>query len=224
MFCADSENYRGHSDIIAPVFIDSLNKWQMLACRETDPDASPRICMYDSAGKRIWGRVNEGHIDLGWAARLNDDRSHIVMGIKIGHKSCGPDGRFHDSYTEHVFNAQTGEPVELGFSVYKTMPVDINGDGYHEVVRGLPAANGDVMDRYGNVVGNIGGSVALSGKITDMPGEQLLVYGADGQISLWRDKNAEDCAFAVSRYNNPFYGKALSVSGNGYNWCILGGI
>jgi hypothetical protein len=225
LFCADRDNYRGHSDIIAPVYQKDSHAWKLFTCRETDNAAAPRICMYDDKGNRLWGHVDEGHIDLGWAARIGPEGKHYVMGIKIGKKVCGPDGRFHDRYLEYVFDADTGESVDLGFSVYKTLPVDINGDGYHEIVRGLPAAEGNVFDRHGNNVGFIGGSVALSGKLVDnMPGEQMIVYSTFGSISLWYDKNARDTEQALARYANPFYLKALGVSGNGYNWCILGGI
>ena len=224
LFCADKDSYQGHSDIIAPVFSQKTKDWKLFTCRETDPAASPRICMYTDKGKRLWGHEDEGHIDLGWAARLGPDRQHYVMGIKIGHKFCGPDGRFHDKYWEYVFDAESGNKVDLGFSVYKTLPVDLNGDGYHEIVQGLPAAEGNVFDSKGKYAGSIGGSVALSGKLINKDGEQMIVYSPFGSISLWYDENAHDCDGALTRYSNPFYQKALSVSGNGYNWCILGGI
>jgi hypothetical protein len=224
LFCADRDSYRGHSDIIAPVYEKGCGTWKLFSCRETDAASSPRICMYDDKGIRLWGHVDEGHIDLGWAARLGPDMRHYVMGIKIGKKVCGPDGRFHDKHWEYVFDADTGEKIDVGFSVYKTLPVDLNGDGYHEIVRGLPAADGAVFDRTGNYSGTINGSVALSGKLIDRPGEQMIVYSPFGSISLWHDGNARDCDEALARYANPFYKKALSVSGNGYNWCILGGV
>ena len=112
----------------------------------------------------------------------------------------------------------------MGFSVYKSMPVDLNGDGYHEIVYGLPASTGDVRDRFGKLAGNVGGTVALSGKLLSRGGEQLLVFTKDGKISIWYDANARDTEEARARYENPFYEKAMGVSGNGYNWCILGGI
>jgi hypothetical protein len=224
LFCADQDSYRGHSDVISPVYAERTRSWKLFTCRESDPGASPRICMYDDKGKRLWGQVDEGHIDLGWAARLGPERRHYVMGIKIGKKSCGPDGRFHDNYWEYVFDADTGETINLGFSVYKTLPVDLNGDGYHEIIRGLPSADGTVFDRSGNYTGSVGGSIALSGKLIDKPGEQMIVYSPFGSISLWYDENARDCDEALARYANPFYRKALTLSGSGYNICLLGGI
>lgn len=224
VFCADRDTYRGHSDIISPVYDEKTHRWKFFTCRETDETSSPRICCYDDQGKRLWGHLDHGHIDLGWVARLGPDRGHYAMGIRIGHKTCGPDGRYHDKYEEFIYNLEDGSPVDLGYSVYKTLPVDLNGDGYHELVRGLPSANGDVLDRKGHVVGNVGGSVALSGKLLDRDGEHLLTYGKDGTIQIWYDANAKDTPEAHLRYQNPFYKKAMSVLGNGYNWCILGGI
>ena len=93
IFCADRDSYRGHSDIIAPVWLSDSKSWNILVCRETDPEASPRILVYNDRGERLWGKVDEGHIDLGWAARLGPDHRHYAMGIKIGNKICGPDGR-----------------------------------------------------------------------------------------------------------------------------------
>lgn len=225
LFCADRDSYKGHSDIVSPVFNKLTKRWEVLICRESDDFSAPRICYYNDEGERLWGDLDLGHIDLGWAARLADDKSHYVMGIRIGKKTCGPDGRFHDHYDEFVYDPKDGSRIKLGFSVYKTLPVDINGDGYHELVRGLPAADGDVLDRKGNIIGNIGGCVALSGKLLkDKAGEQMLTYSEDGTIRIWYDENAEDTPDAMERYQNPFYEKAQSVMGNGYNWCILGGI
>lgn len=224
LFCADEETYHGHSDIAAPFWSHAHQAWYFLCCRETHPQASPRICMYDARGQRVWGQLEDGHIDLGWIATLGENYTPYAMGIKIGDKVCGPDGRHHSSYSQHLFNAMTGEEKNLNFSVYKTLPVDLDGDGYHELVRGLPSADGVVFDRHGHEVGTVNGSVALSGKLIDMPGEQLLVYAADGTVSLWYDVHAKDSPRAFARFANPFYSKALSISGNGYNWCILGGI
>lgn len=223
LFCADRSSYRGHSDVIQPVF-RAGRPWRLFTCREGDPGASPRLCCYDTEGNRIWGNLEQGHMDLGWTARLGENREHYAMGIRIGHKSCGPDGRYHDRYEEFVYKVEDGSEVDLGFSVYKSMPVDLNGDGYHEIVYGLPASTGDVRDRFGKLAGNVGGTVAMSGKLLSRGGEQLLVFTKDGKISIWYDANARDTEEARARYENPFYEKAMGVSGNGYNWCILGGI
>jgi hypothetical protein len=47
--------------------------------------------------------------------------------------------------------------------------------------------------------------VALARKLTDAPGEQLLVYGPDGTVSLVADMDAADSPDALRRYAHPFY-------------------
>lgn len=224
LFCCDRDTYGGHSDVIMPVLDAKGNPWRLFTCREQETDNGPRICCYDINGTRVWGNLSQGHIDLGWAARIGPDRKTYGLGVRIGSKTCGPDGRFHDHYEEFVYDMESGRQVELGFSVYKSMPVDLNGDGYHEIVYGLPASTGEVKDRFGNPAGNIGGCAALSGKLLKRPGEQILSYGEDGCLRIWYDENAVDCQSAKKRYENPYYKKAMSLLGNGYNWCILGGI
>lgn len=204
LFCADRDAYRGHSDIIQPVLAPD-GRWFVYTCRESDGDASPRVVLFDAAGRRVWGHVDRGHMDMGWVARLGPSGEKLATAIRIGHKTCGPDGRFHQDRDEFVFDVMTGEPRDLPFSVYHTIPVDVNGDGLHELVRGIPGGNGDVLDRDGNVVGSVGGPVAMACKFLDRPGEQLLAYYPDGAVRVWGDRNAEDTDAALARYAHPFY-------------------
>ncbi len=104
------------------------------------------------------------------------------------------------------------------------IPVDVNGDGYHEFVRGAPGGEGEVLDRCGNRVGHVGGSVALACRFLQYPGEQILSYSANGIIQVWGDKNAVDSRLAVGRYQHPYYMANRQIMTNGYNWCVLGGI
>jgi len=225
LFCADRDVYRGHSDVIQPIWNDAAGRWSTIfTCRESDPAASPRVVAFDTQGNRKWGHVEAGHIDIGWAARLKDDRSHVVMAIRIGSKTCGPDGRFHQNMDEFVFDAETGEEYPLGFSVYRTIPVDLNGDGYHELVRGMPAGDGAVLDRHGNEIGNIGGLAAMACKFLNLPGEQLLSFAPDGTVRIWADRNAEDSPDAVKRYENPYYSACRRLYGIGYNLYIVAGL
>jgi len=223
LFCADETTYCGHSDIIMPLRMTD-GRYHFFTCRETESTVGPRICDYNEKGELRWGALQEGHIDLGWAARLGDDHALYVMGVRVGHKVCGSTGRFHDKYEEFIFNEETGEQVKVPYQVYKTLPVDLNGDGYAEIVHGIPSSDGAVFDRFGKEHGNIGGCVALSGKLMEIPGEQMIVYSEDGTISMIHDENAHDSVFAEDRYGDCFYKHAQKLSGNGYNWCILGGI
>jgi hypothetical protein len=236
LFCADRDTYRGHSDIVQPVIDPASGHWCFYTCRESDPQAAPRVAFYDDQGQRIWGAVGEGHIDMGWIARLGDgDRlgeagQLIASAVRIGHKICGPDGRYHTGMTEYIFDALTGKPLREGesgaleWSTYGTIPVDLNGDGCHELVRGRASRNGEVLDRRGHVLGSLGAPVAMACKFLDRPGEQLLAYYADGTVRAWGDRNAHDSPSARARYAHPFYQSAQRLFGVGYNLTVLGGV
>jgi hypothetical protein len=224
LFCADCDRYHGHSDIVQPVLDPESGRWYIYTCRESDPEASPRVVLYDDQGERRWGHVEQGHIDMGWAARIGQGASFVTMAIRIGHKTCGPDGRFHYDRDAFTYDLLTGEEHPLPFDAYGTLPVDFNGDGYHELVRGLPGQNGDVLDRQGNVLGSVGGPVAMLSQFMDHPGEQVLVYQPDGVVRVWGDRNAVDSDAALARYRHPFYRANQRLTGTGYNLPNLGGI
>jgi hypothetical protein len=221
LFCADRTSYRGHSDIVQPVLDRATGRWCIYTCRESDPAAAPRVALFDAQGERTWGHVEHGHMDMGWVAQFERP---IAMAIRIGAKTCGPDGRFHFDRDEFVFDALTGEPQPLPFSVYGTLPVDLDGDGHHELVRGIPGLDGAVLDRKGNVVGSVGGPVAMLSKFVDHAGEQLLAYYPDGTVRVWADRNAEDSVVAQARYGHPLYRANQRLTGVGYNLVNLGGV
>jgi hypothetical protein len=161
---------------------------------------------------------------MGWVARLQDNGRHVAAAIRIGHKVCGPDGRFHTGMTEFAYDALTGKPMQMGFSLYRTIPVDLNGDGFHELVRGHASGGGEVLDRKGNVLGQLGASIAMATKFMKHPGEQVLAYYPNGDIKFWRDENAEDGDLALERYRHPFYRANRKLTASGYNIVNLGGI
>jgi hypothetical protein len=183
--------------------------------------------MYDAQGRRLWGHVDEGHMDIGWVARLGEagqPGEYVAMSIRIGQKFCGPDGRWHQGTEQFSWDARTGEPLELPFNAYRTIPVDLDGDGRHEIVRGQPSGDGEVWDRHGERVGNVDGAVAMASKLLDLPGEQLLSYAEDGTVRLWTDRNAVDSPEALARYAHPFYRTNQRLTAVGYNLINLGGI
>jgi hypothetical protein len=249
LFCADRGVYRGHSDIALPVLDRASGRWLLYTCRESDHGAAPRVVMFDTQGQRLWGHVDHGHMDIGWVARLGatsgtDEADgarngpapvegdgapgrqgeYVAMAIRIGQKFCGPDGRWHSGTEEFSWDARTGEPRPLPFSTYRTIPVDLNGDGYHELVRGQPSGDGEVWDGLGRPLGNVGGPVAMASKLLDLPGEQLLSYHEDGTVRLWADRNAVDTPAALARYAHPYYRTNQRLTAVGYNLINLGGI
>jgi hypothetical protein len=224
LFCADRAVYKGHSDVIQPFLEERTGQWRSFTCRESDLAAKPRIVVFDHRGERQWGALDFGHIDMGWVAHLHHTRDFVAMGIRIGQKTLGPTGRFRTKIEEFVFNAVTGEPMELPFKVYETLPVDLNGDGVHELVYGHAGASGDVIDGQGRRLGNVGGTVSFAAKLLEAPGEHLVVFTKSGTVRIWRDTNAHDSAAALRRYAHPFYRANVRLTATASNHINLGGL
>jgi len=223
VFCADRESYRGHSDVADPVFDRASGKWFFYTCRESDDRGTPRVALYDHKGARVWGALDHGHIDMGWSARLGEAGGLVSMAIRIGKKTCGPDGRYHQGMEEFTFETLTGCPIKLPYSIYRALPVDFDGDGSHELVRGIASGNGEALDASGNVIGQLGAPVALASKFMPRPGEQVLAYYPDGKLRVWADKRAEDSDAAKARYANPFYATNARLCATGYNLGTVSG-
>ena len=224
LFCADEPAWEGHSDIIQPVYDYQDNAWYIFTCRETFTSQPPRLAMFDQEGKKVWGDLGQGHMDTGWAARLGDNGEAYVLGVRIGKKTRTAEGETRTAVEEFTYQAFSGERASLGFDLYTTIPVDLNGDGIHELVKGYFEGNGDVLDRNGKILGNIGGLSAMASKFTSLPGEQILSYSRDGILQIWVDANALDREQALKRYSNPYYHTNQIQTGNGYNLFSLGGI
>lgn len=180
--------------------------------------------MFDGAGRRLWSAVERGHMDTGWAARLGPRGEPVVLGVKVGQKIRTAEGERRTGAVEYAFEASSGKAVDLGFKVYTTIPVDLDGDGIHELVRGYFEGDGAVLDRQGRVLGKVGGLTALNSKFTSKSGEQMLSYHADGKVRIWYDRNASDTPVAKARYESHFYRMNQKLTGVGYNLFNLGGI
>jgi rhamnogalacturonan lyase-like protein len=206
LWCADEDTYRGHSDVIQPVLDPRSGRWFVYTCREGDGQVAPRVALYDDQGQRVWGQIETGHMDMGWAAQLGDE-GLTAMAIRIGHKMCGPDGRHHSGAETFAFDAWTGRATKLTFDPYGTIPVDLNGDGRHEIVRGSEVGDsaGGAYDRYGGPAGHFDGHVAMARKLLDHPGEQIFTYRPDGRVTIVGDANAQDSPAALRRYEDPYY-------------------
>ena len=183
------------------------------------------MVMFDDEGNRVWTAVDHGHMDTGWAARLGNSGEPVVLGVRVGEKIRTAEGERRLNVEPFTFYAVSGEPFPLSFNPYTTIPVDLNGDGQHELVRGYFEGDGSVLDARGNILGNIGGLSALACKFMDMPGEQILSYShKDGQVRVWADKNATDQQAAQNRYTHRFYQINKRLTACGYNLFNLGGI
>ncbi|HUT32129.1 MAG TPA: polysaccharide lyase 11 [Planctomycetota bacterium] len=226
VFCADRMAYRGHSDVVQPFTDPRTGQWLLYTCRESDPKATPRVVVFDAKGNRVWGAVDEGHMDMGWIARLGDGGAPVAMAIRIGSKGAGPGGTTRTGVHEFVFSAVTGEKLDLGFSVYRTLPVDLDGDGLHELVRTTDDGSVEVIDHKGKRLADLGadGHVAMACKLLDLPGEQLLVAYPDGTLRVWADPKAKDSDAALARYRHPLYRANRRLFATGYNLNVLGGL
>lgn len=212
VFCPDIDTYNGHSDVAQPVWDASAKKWYLFTCRETQPKMPPRICLFDDKGKRIWGHVDEGHIDQGIVARIGDNYRQILFALKIDTKVFEKDGIVRSGQIEYHFDALTGNEVKLPYSLGGKRPVDINGDGYHELIY-KSGETSVIINRKGDEIAVLEGGVILSGKLVDLPGEQIVTLD-QGELKLLTDINAKDSDFALERYKNPVYKINIKNTGN----------
>ena len=186
--------------------------------------------MFNDMGKRIWTDLEEGHMDAGWTAHVNSDSLSIIaftINISGGRKIAGPDGFFRTDVKEYAYNAVTGEKISLPFKAYGIVPVDLDGDGYHEFACALgEQSNRKVYAISGKEIGFLGEKsyIAMVSKFMDLPGEQILCYYPDGEIKIWADKNAKDLKTALDRYRSPYYKSAQALTASGYNKVNLGGL
>jgi hypothetical protein len=190
LWCADRDSYRGHSDVVWPFRDPDGPGWLVFTARESDSEATPRVVCYDANGERVWSSVEEGHMHLGWVANIGDGGRPVAAAVRIGRKIAGPNGRQHLDRHEFVFDAATGEPMDLPFDIYGSIPADLDGDGIHELIYGIPGQDGRVIDRNGNLLGVTGGTVALWKGFTTGMLEQIPVYHEDGTLQVWGDARA----------------------------------
>lgn len=224
LFCSDRDAWKGHSDIIQPVFSRADERWYIWTCRESFENRGPRLAFYDGQGRTLWTAVEAGHMDTGWAARLGPKGEPVVLGVKVGQKVRTAEGERRTGVVEYTFDPFTGKPRDLGFKVYTTIPVDLNGDGIHELVKGYFEGDGTVLDREGRILGNTGGLSAIHSQFAGKPGEQILSYHPGGKVRIWHDRKANDTPAARARYTSRFYRTNQKLSGVGYNLFSLGGI
>lgn len=111
---------------------------------------------------------------------------------------------------EFLYDALTGAPRKLPFSVYQSLPVDWDGDGMHDL-----AVGGRVRDSAGR---------PLASKFWNLPGEQLLTWSKDGVMRIWANPSARDSARALKRYAHPFYKANQRLTATGGNHANLDGL
>ena len=162
-------------------------------------------------------------MDMGWVARIGEQGRKVAMAIRIGHKTAGPKGFSRSGVEEFAWDVITGEEIDLPFSVYQSLPVDIDGDAVHELAR---SGNGgcEIIDRSGKVITKITGGAIIAGKLFGLPGEQIVCKGPGGIVQVWADLNAKDKEEAKFRYSHPFYRANRKLTATGSNRNNLGGL
>ncbi|MEX1238821.1 MAG: hypothetical protein WEB30_03860, partial [Cyclobacteriaceae bacterium] len=177
VFVADRDVYSGHSDIIQPVFNYEENRWYVYTCRESGE--APRVVLFNSSGKRVWSDIDQGHMDMGWTARTGKQGQRLAYALRIGGKKAGPEGFSRTGVEQFTYDVFTGKKQSVPFSLYKSFPVDLNGDGVHELVReASDGIEGAILNFQGEELMKLGITehVAMASKFLDYPGEQILTY------------------------------------------------
>lgn len=223
-FCIEKENWNGHSDMCQPVYDEENGRWLVYINRESHEDKGPRIGMYDIAGKPVWTAVDWGHIHKGWVGRIGKDGRLIANGMRITGQTKDAVNRYYTGITEFTFDALTGKELHLPYSLFDTAPVDVVGDGLHEILRGVAGGGTVLLDRDGKTLFSMGGKVAMNSKILDFPGEQIMTYYPDGMVRIFQDRNASDSEQAVRRCQTAFYKRNQYARNIENNICMLGGI
>jgi len=226
---ADRDGYHGHSDIVMPTLDRTRGRWFVFTCREFPwPEGSRGVVMFDDQGREVWGYRGMGHMHAGWSARLAEDGSHRCYAVEVvKDKASG-----HMIRTEFFYDLE-GHAFAVPFPLERTLPVDIDGDGYHELLYGTTAPPswggsdrvGAVIDCRGTDLGRVeGGNPRPLGKILECPGEQIITNDRDGTLRIYGCPGARDCAGATARYAHPYYRSCQRLTAVGYNWVNLGGL
>jgi hypothetical protein len=215
IFVAGGDTWRGHSDVVQPTLDLASGKWLIYTCRETPSPADQRgVVMFDDHGNELWGLRGLGHMHVGWAARLCDDRSHLCYAFDV------------DANKEYCFDTAGNQPA-LPFTLNRTMPVDIDGDGRHELVYSAKEDLGRVIARDGKDIGHVDGKPGYCGRVLDLPGEQIICwpkYDATTVIRIYAIPSARATGEAAARYEHPFYDASLRLWPVGYNWRNASGV
>lgn len=218
-FCADRDTWDDHSDIVLPTLDHESGEWYIYTCREGSTELPPRVVMFDDVGQRVWSAVDHGHMHVGWTARIGADGERLAMS---GRSKEAP----YEELDEFVWDAFTGEAHDIDYPIYSARPVDLDGDGVHELFYRDFGREGLVVDNEGSEIGRMDPNIGRTqpSKLLDHPGEQVVSYDESGVVRVWGDANAEDTAEAQARYDHPYYRKSQRLSAVGYNWRNVAGL
>lgn len=231
LFVGDQYVWNGHSDVVAPFWSDEAGEWNLFTAREMPyvKVAPPRIVAFGADGRRRWTDLEEGHMDSGFVARIGPNGEQVAYALRLKKKHIGPDG-FARTGEEFYWNPRTGERVEMNVSAAERIPVDINGDGFHELVSASSAATGAaILNGRGETVAELPADAFFSHAsrlLPDRVGEQVVVYQPGGRVAIYgiNRPSADDSPAAARRFVHPFYLRNRKLSAVGYNLTLTGGL
>lgn len=231
---ADRDGYHGHSDVVMPTLDRRTGRWSIYTCREFPwPEGSRGVVMFDDQGRELWGHRGMGHMHDGWTARLCDDGTHRCYAMEMLTDKSRGRGSWRLT-TRHFLYDLSGRSLEVPFPIQATLPIDIDGDGRHELVYctmhpfvgNMEGREGLVVDCHGKELGRVTGEpgVLPKAKLLDCPGEQIMTSDAAGTIRIYGCPGAVDTPEARARYAHPYYRSCQRLTAVGYNWRNLGGL
>lgn len=223
VFCCDKEHFHEHSDIVVPFVDPESNKTYIYTCREGQYEESgeypraDRVACYTDHGKTVWTWPEGGHMHKGWVARIGENHRFVAMAMSLALNASGGD-QHRSTPIVYYFDAVTGKRIDrpIPFRGEKAMPIDFNGDGYHDFFCNEDVDTGKCYDRFGNLLADLGsGMVIRSGKVLDRPGQQLMLgYGRDGIVRIYGDDQA---AFGICDDYAGYHRFMQHLMGSGYN-------
>ncbi|MBO5070868.1 MAG: hypothetical protein J6C37_10995 [Roseburia sp.] len=216
-------DFNGHSDGIIPYQDYETGKWYVFTCREDEgPKDQKRVYSFKSNGEVAWAQIDYGHMHDAWGANVLDGHKKIFMTMR---NRFVPD----DSGFNHVedgifyFDALTGEPVDFKLPCRGTdvIPLDLDGDGYHEFLVTAGAMAGSILNRFGEVIATLPTGELYNvrmGKILSVPGEQMMLIAKEStKVEIYGDTEACDGAIMQKRYATGYLTFMQKLMASGYN-------
>lgn len=223
LFCCDRDLFHNHSDIVIP-FIDPITGSKYIyTCREGqygEDDRYPRVdrvVLYDECGDAVWRWPDGGHIHRGWIARIGEHQRYVAMAMSLALDASGGD-QHKSKPIVYYFDAVSGNPIPdpIPFNGVEVMPVDFDGDGYHEFFCNEGNNTGKCMDRFGKVLADFGQcQVVRSGKVLPLPGQQvMLAFDQEGVVRIIGDS---DAVVGPCDEHTSYHAFMQHLMGSGYN-------
>lgn len=202
-----------HSDIVMPVFDGKgkfLGVWDCREDRARGVKGQFRCNFYDEKLRIRWGVIDKGHMDRGGVIRIRPDGEKLFWTQEEPSSWTSKDRK----QVPARYFTMKGKEVFLPFKTLQPpRPVDIDGDGVHEIY-----FHGVIYNLKGKALATAPVSGAVLAHVRDdLPGEQVI--GCSGsKIVILADPNAKWSEAGKKRYAHPYYNSCLHNAAVGYNW------